>query len=92
MNRVLTIIGPLWRLCTAYTVQVGRWCGVWTPNPRFLSSILSRPAAFRQVVERLGPGLQLRLHGFESRPAFQHDVVVTPTQGPRTGAYRPAPG
>lgn len=91
MLSVLNILGPLWRLCTNSIVQVGRWCGARTPNPGLLSPILSRPAMGRWPS---GKAFDCKSEdrGFDTRSALQENVVVIPTQGPRTGTYQPCAG
>lgn len=45
---------PLATLYGFHLAQVGRWCGVRTPNSDFLSSILSRPARGLTVLDPFG--------------------------------------
>lgn len=82
----------LWRLCTdsaSYRSRPGGTAGLQNRRVEF-DSLAACLMAGGRVVK--APVCKTGFRGFESRPAIQHDDVVTPTQGPRTGAYHPAPG
>ena len=82
----------LWRLCTnlfSYRSRPGGTAGLQNLRVEF-DSLATCLMAGGRVVKALV--CKTRFHGFDSRPVIQHDVVVIPTQGPRTGAYHPAPG
>ena len=81
----------LWRLCTNFTYRSlpGGTAGLQNRRAEFDSL-----AACQGQVAKSGKALDCNpsIRRFESDLALQHDVVVAPTQVPRTGDYRPAPG
>lgn len=85
MLSTLNILGPLWRRCTSSIVKVDRWGGVWAPNPRLLSSILSRPVKGRWSSGKI-PGSNPGDPRFDSGTTLSG--VVSPTQRRRIAASR----
>jgi hypothetical protein len=80
----LQLIGPLWRLCTAHIVQVGRGSGARSPTPSLLSSTLSRPATGRWPSGEAS-GCNPEDPRFDSGTALH--FVVSPTPRCRIAAY-----
>lgn len=82
MNRVLTIIGPLWRLCTNF-VSFKSLPGGAAGLQIWRTEFESQAACQGQDAEWLGAGLQPQFREFDSHLALQ--LVVTPTRFPRIG-------
>ncbi len=92
MLKPLSIRNQLWRLCTNSTSYRSRPGGIADLQNRRVEFDSLAACRLDRWSSGQAPDCKSGLRGFESRPVFKHVVVVTPTQGPRTGAYHPCAG